>query len=340
VCVRYLLRKFFFQKKKWVAGIYGWFRVYRAVFSWALYAYVYPRKKKMPGDLEVDFVEEYAGEVFKYLHDIESVYSGPCVVLHADSTVTPKMRTTLVTWLIQIHDELRLENNVLFTAINVLDRFTAAVVSVASAGTESESAASVSALDAAPTSTPTPAVVINKSNYQLVGLTALWLGVKAESSMYIDLDTCSRMSDRHCCADDIVSMEREILIAIGWRVWVPTSLAFLRQYSIEIGTNQEEHCLCKYILELALLEADLLGTRYSLLAAATSYLAKSLYSHHRGLKRMRAWQVTTVYKRMEILPVVSLLRKMHVKACTSTPKSVLYKKYARKAYFSVANIKP
>ena len=70
-------------------------------------------------------VTDYVVDIFNYLRDLEVKYQPPANYMDAQTDVTWKMRSTLVTWLVEVHFKYRLYAETLFLTVSIMDRFLA-----------------------------------------------------------------------------------------------------------------------------------------------------------------------------------------------------------------------
>ena len=82
----------------------------------------------------------------------------------------------------------------------------------------------------------------------------------------------------------IRDMERSILQKLDYQLNKPHALHFLRRFSSLSNSSHEEHALAKYVLELALMQADMSSTVPSLKAAAALQLSKQISAKHGNTK--------------------------------------------------------
>ncbi|KAL3794571.1 hypothetical protein HJC23_008027 [Cyclotella cryptica] len=80
----------------------------------------------------------------------------------------------------------------------------------------------------------------SRHEFQLAFVTALVLALKVRCGMNVELDF---VSDRICCGlypqEDLVEMEKEMLMALGWRLNGPTSHDFI-EYFVELLPEQDD----------------------------------------------------------------------------------------------------
>ncbi|KAL7537832.1 hypothetical protein ACHAXR_008119 [Thalassiosira sp. AJA248-18] len=73
----------------------------------------------------------------------------------------------------------------------------------------------------------------NRTQYQLVAMTCLYISIKITEAVGISASTFSRLSGGHNSEEDIVSCEKDILAALQWRVNGPSPFQFV-SYILEL----------------------------------------------------------------------------------------------------------
>ncbi|XP_066245741.1 G2/mitotic-specific cyclin-B [Euwallacea similis] len=232
-------------------------------------------------------VTEYIHDILTYLQRIEVKYPIREKFME-NMKVNPKMRFTLVSWLVDAHRNFNLELDTLHLCVSILDRFLQANKSV------------------------------DRSNLQLVGVAALLLSAKYEEIYMPSLSDFVYICDGAFTSQQIIQMELKIVKCLDFRMGWPLSIYFLRRYSKVGLVKSEQHSLAKYILELALLEYTLCHVRPSLQAAAACCLAIAVINE--SIDPMKAWSPTliyyTKYKYADFKDIVSEFAQNIIKAKT------------------------
>ena len=70
-------------------------------------------------------VSDYVLDIFDYLKDLEIRYLPKANYMESQTDITWKMRSTLVTWLVEVHFKYRLYAETLFLTVSIMDRFLA-----------------------------------------------------------------------------------------------------------------------------------------------------------------------------------------------------------------------
>ncbi|EED88585.1 cyclin, cyclin d, cell cycle control [Thalassiosira pseudonana CCMP1335] len=111
--------------------------------------------------------------------------------------LTPEARTKIVKWMYDIVDYFELQRETVSLAMSYVDRFM------------SSSSSSR-----------------NVNSFQLLSLTCLFIATKSFDTIHIDASLLSRASRGCYSVDEILAMEDEVLVALGWRLSDPTALGF------------------------------------------------------------------------------------------------------------------
>ena len=110
------------------------------------------------------------------------------------------MRSTLVSWLVQVHEKLNLYPDTLFQCVNLLDRYTELCSN------------------------------IKREEYQLVGITALWIVCKYSEMYPPQLHNFLYMTNYTYSRQQMLDCEYSILSAVGFELTVPTVHQFLQRF--------------------------------------------------------------------------------------------------------------
>lgn len=156
------------------------------------------------------------------------------------------MRTTLVDWLLQVHLRYHLLPETLWIAVNILDRF----LSVR---------------------------VVSTQKLQLVGLTALFIAAKYEEILAPSVDEFVYMADRGYTKDEILKGERIILQTLDFNISAYcTPYSWVRRISKADDYDIQTRTLCKFLVEVTLLDHRFLRCKPSMIAAVGMYLSRKM----------------------------------------------------------------
>jgi transcription initiation factor TFIIIB Brf1 subunit/transcription initiation factor TFIIB len=111
---------------------------------------------------------------------------------------------------------------------------------------------------------------------QLVGITAMLLASKYEEIYTPEVRDFIWITAKAYTREDVLNMERNILVTLNFNLSTPTPLHFLRRFSKAARSDSKIHTLSKYITELSLLEYKMLEYLPSQIAAAAVYISRKM----------------------------------------------------------------
>ena len=155
------------------------------------------------------------------------------------------MRPFLVDFLIEVHAQFRLRPEVLYLAMNIVDRYVSKRV-------------------------------VYKKHYQLVGCAALWTAAKFEDAKD-KVPLTKELSEMCCKAYDesaFIQMEGHVLGTIGWNLGAPTAEAWLRMFTVEELEDKRTANVARYIMEVSLFHRDFVGMPAYDIAAGAIIIAR------------------------------------------------------------------
>lgn len=120
-----------------------------------------------------------------------------CLALQQE--INPKMRRTLIDWLVDVHLKYKLLPETLFICVNLIDRFSGKSL-------------------------------IKRKDYQMVGVTCLLIAAKYEEIYPPYVDNFVYITDHAYRREQIIEKEREILKDLAFEVTFVSSYRFLERY--------------------------------------------------------------------------------------------------------------
>jgi len=214
------------------------------------------------------------------------------------------MRAILVDWLVEVHHMLKLLPETLFLTVFIIDRY----------------------LEKS---------VVTRDKLQLVGITAMFIGAKYEEIYAPECNDFVHVSDGAYEKDQILETEQIILNTLNFNLTCPSALHFLRRYSKAAGSDYNVHTLCKYLIELVLVDVKMLRYLPSEIAAGAVYVARAM------TKKSPLWTPTlhhySTYSEDHINVVAVEINNLLKKAQKSSLKAV-QKKYSSEKNAAVAEI--
>ncbi|THH07153.1 hypothetical protein EW145_g3573 [Phellinidium pouzarii] len=195
---------------------------------------------------DTTMVHEYADEIFGYMSDLELSMMPAPDYIKGQSEITWDMRQTLVDWLLQVHLRYRLLPETLWIAINLVDRFLSKrVVSVV--------------------------------KLQLVGVTAMFIAAKYEEILAPSVEEFVFMTENGYTKEEILKGERIVLQTLDFKVSSYCSpYSWVRRISKADDYDIQTRTLCKYLVEVTLLDHRFLRVKPSLVAAVGMYTARRM----------------------------------------------------------------
>ncbi|BFZ54059.1 B-type cyclin [Savitreella phatthalungensis] len=194
---------------------------------------------------DISMVQEYADDIFAYLHTVERRLTPNCHYMHHQPDLEWKMRGILIDWLVQVHARFHLLPETLFLTINFIDRF----LSVKS---------------------------VSLHKLQLVGATALFLASKYEEIQCPSVSEIVYMVDNGYSADEILKAERFMIGMLDFDLGWPGPMSFLRRISKADDYDVDTRTVAKYLLEVMLMSHRFVGCPPSFSAAIAGYLARQI----------------------------------------------------------------
>lgn len=159
--------------------------------------------------------------------------------------VDGRMRAILIDWIVDVATRFAVQDETLHLTVNTLDRFLM-----------------------------TQSIV--KKEFQLAGIGAFLLASKYEEVFPPELSALEYMSANAYTKEEILRMERNLFVALKFRVTVPSSLAIADCILADQDPRPSvmQQCLVSYILDASLMVFSYGQHRPSLLASAAIYLSR------------------------------------------------------------------
>ncbi|XP_030764225.1 G2/mitotic-specific cyclin-B2 [Sitophilus oryzae] len=251
-------------------------------------------------------VTQYTQDILAYLRSLEDQFPIKEKFLE-DAKVTSRMRATLVNWLVEIHLNLSLELDTLYLSVTLIDRY----LQVNKA--------------------------VNRSIFQLVGSTALFLACKIEELQLPEVSDFVYIADNAFNRKQLLQMEVDMVRRLDFRMSWPLPIYFLRRYSKIAQVKSDQYNLSKYILELALLDYSVAHVKPSIQAAAACCLAMAITNE--VMDASKVWTPTlvhyTTYHYSDFKSVAYEFARIIVKAQTSKFDTVK-QKYSKSKFEKIS----
>ena len=249
--------------------------------------------------------------------------------------LTPKMRSILVDWIIELSEHFNFGPTTLHLAVTLTDKVLACgplSMTEDSDGDESESDDE--------DESKTNCFLISRERFQLLGAACTWIACKIEELNPPGVDDFAYVSDNIYTTTQIKRMERRICKALNFCFWhqtpYPYSYEFIRAShecpKPDCSSSSLFNNMVLYLLELGRLPYSPVTKKPSLLAASAVYLARITLGRHEWTPTLEYY---TGYSKSELQETVLAIHSYHLAAEESSLKSV-FVKYKSKKYQRVA----
>ena len=160
--------------------------------------------------------------------------------------INEKMRSILVDWIIDVHFKFGFTDETLFMTISIIDRYL----------TKNQ---------------------IKRSNFQLLGITALMIACKHEEIDLPKVDDFIYITDNAYIKSQVIKMEEEVLSKLNFEFLYPSPIKFFEYLSLHFNFDKKHHLMGKYLMETFLL--DIKNTKYnpSIISCACAYIVMKFF---------------------------------------------------------------
>ena len=160
--------------------------------------------------------------------------------------INEKMRSILVDWIIDVHFKFGFTDETLFMTISIIDRYL----------TKNQ---------------------IKRSNFQLLGITALMIACKHEEIDLPKVDDFIYITDNAYIKSQVIRMEEEVLSKLNFEFLYPSPIKFFEYLSLHFNFEKKHHLMGKYLMETFLL--DIKNTKYnpSIISCACAYIVMKFF---------------------------------------------------------------
>jgi hypothetical protein len=233
-------------------------------------------------------------EVYHFMRSAETSNLPSPDLFSNQPSVTPRMRATVVDWLVEVHRKLRMHTDTLYLTVNLIDQYL-----------------TVNTID--------------KADLQRLGCAALLLAAKGGELHPPVLIDFVELSDQSFSADALKQMEASLFASVHFRVDPVLPSMFLKRFLRLAKPDLRLSMLSHFVLESSLLEPEFIGMVPSKLAAAAICLATAL---ERGPNQWDSYlQKNTGYALQHIADTAQKL--FHVIVTASTGRfQAIRKKYS------------
>lgn len=249
---------------------------------------------------DASMVAEYAADIFEYMACCERESMANPNYMDFQDEIQWHMRATLIDWLLQVHMRYHMLPETLWIAVNLVDRFLSARI-------------------------------VSLAKLQLVGVTAMFIAAKYEEILAPSVEEFVFMTENGYSREEILKGERIVLSTLDFNVSTYCSpYSWVRRISKADDYDIQTRTLCKFLMEVTLLNHCFLRARPSLIAAIGMYLAKRMLGG--------VWDNAFVYYshfcEEQLIPGACLLLERLIEP--GFEAQFVYKKYASKKFLKAS----
>lgn len=248
---------------------------------------------------------EYDLEIYRYLREVECDALPSPAMFDIQSNITPRMRATVVDWIVDVHCKLRMHTETLYLAVNLIDQYL----------THNN---------------------IDKGKFQRLACAAILIAAKNLEIYPPSVRKLVKLADQSFTEVALTRMEKTLLSAVGFRVDRVLPCTFLKRFlRLTESDNLKLSMLAHFLCDTSILDVEFIGMMPSKLAAAIVCLSVTLL---RGAGQWTQYMVTnTGYSVTELEPIVQKLLQSVTTASTGRFQAIR-RKYASKSMARVSGI--
>ena len=194
------------------------------------------------------YTGEYANEIYiNLLNEEKNLNTKPIYgYMEKQPQINEKMRAILIDWIIDIHFKFNLKLQTLYITIMIIDTFLS----------KKE---------------------IRRSEFQLLGLTALLIACKTEEVQCPQMKDLIDLTDGACNKEQLIKMESDVLVLLNFNICVPTPVDFFGILAKGFKFNSLQTNLGKYFMEYSLYDYNMVKYSPSVIAAACCYFVMKFF---------------------------------------------------------------
>ena len=160
--------------------------------------------------------------------------------------INDKMRSILVDWIIDVHFKFGFTDETLFMTISIIDRY----LSICQ---------------------------ITRTNFQLLGITALMIACKHEEIDLPKIDDFIYITDNAYVKNEVIKMEEDVLIKLNFSFLYPSPIKFFEYLSLHFNFEKKHHMMGKYLMESFLLDVKNAKYKPSIISCACAYIVMKFF---------------------------------------------------------------
>jgi cyclin B len=252
------------------------------------------------------YVSDYMNDIMHCYRQSEGSGLPKHGYLSAHTDINEKMREILVDWLVEVHMKFNLQAAVLYTTVQLIDRFL---------GMQA----------------------VTRSKLQLVGITAMLISSKMEEIYPPEVKDFVYISDKAYTQEEIIQMEQTMLNTLKFKIAFPTVYMFSQQIKIATQCDEQTSRVASFLMDMTLQDYSTLKYSPSLMAAACVNLAERMqrnlsFEEKIWTTAQEQWVGYAEFELRECMQVVN-----EILSCPRELRAVR-KKYTSSKYGKVAQI--
>lgn len=219
-------------------------------------------------------VTEFSNDIFDYMRNLELKYRPNPNYMKFQNYLDWQYRSTLIDWIVEVHQKLVLLPETLFLTVNLIDRFLSKKI-------------------------------ITLNRFRLVGVTALLIAAKMEEINTPSLDSMINASEEQYSRNEIIVAERFMLFSLDFKLGWPGPMSFLRKLNKADDYDHIIRSHAKYFLETTIMEPQLVSAPPSWLAAGAYYLSRIIITGDKTWSLKYAFY--SGYTKEQLIPLIQLI---------------------------------
>jgi len=171
--------------------------------------------------------------------------------------LNPKIRRIIIEWLIESHYKYRMNPEVLYLCVNIIDRFLSNIKD------------------------------FERDEIQLLGVTSLLIASKFEEIYPPSLQRLIYLSEDAVSLEEVLALEGKILKILDFKLIGPSANRFFNRFAEICDLDEKMKVLCKCLMDLMLLEYTSLRFKMSEIAGAAILVAMKMMKGGTDEKMMK-----------------------------------------------------
>ena len=194
--------------------------------------------------------EEYIDDILDNLlkEEKESEMKIDNSYFNLQTDINSKMRAILIDWLIDVHLKFNFTQETLYITINIIDTYLSLKK-------------------------------IERCNFQLLGVTALFIACKQNEILFRKLKDYVYITDNAYTEDDIKNMENKVLKTLNFNILFPSSLSFYEILcnKLDLYKDKKKFIFGEFLMESFYLDENCLKYSGSTIACAVGYIVMKYF---------------------------------------------------------------